>query len=50
MPHTKNSIYRTKGKKIGMVAVNGLENYTICKKQIQKGINKLKKETLILLL
>lgn len=41
--YKKISIYRTKGKKIGMVAVNGLENYTICKKQIQRGINKLKK-------
>ena len=40
----KTSIYRAKGKKIGMVAVNGLENYSGNKQYIRKGIQKLKKK------
>lgn len=39
----KTSLYQKKGKKIGMVAVNGLENITTCKKLIKKGIKKLKR-------
>lgn len=40
----KTSIYRKKGKRIGMVAVNSLEGYAISQKQIQTGIKKLKKK------
>lgn len=41
--YEKTSIYRKKGKKIGMVAVNGLENFTTSKNLIQRGIKKLKR-------
>ena len=41
--YEKTSIYRKKGKSIGMVAVNGLENFTTSKNLIQKGIKKLKR-------
>lgn len=41
--YEKTSIYRTKGKKIGMVAVNGLENFSTSKNLIQSGIKKLKR-------
>lgn len=41
--YEKTSIYRKKGKKIGMVAVNGLENFATSKNLIQRGIQKLKR-------
>lgn len=40
--YEKTCIYRKKGKKIGMVAVNGLENFSASKNLIQRGIKKLK--------
>jgi len=39
----RTSIYRKKGKRIGMVAVNGLESFATSKKLIQSGIKKLKR-------
>lgn len=46
----KTSIYHTKGKKIGMVAVNGLESYSSCKNLIQSGIKKLKNKKVDLII
>ena len=40
----KTGIYRAKGKKIGMVAVNGLESFSANRSLIQSGIKKLKKK------
>ena len=40
----KTSIYQTKGKKIGMVAVDSLEGVSTSQKLIQTGIQKLKKK------
>lgn len=40
----KVSIYKTKGKKIGMIAVNGLEGVSSSKHYIKSGIQKLKKK------
>lgn len=42
--YSKVSTYKAKGKKIGMISVNGLENITYVKKLIQKGMKKLKKK------
>lgn len=41
--YSKTCIYKTKGKKIGMVSINGLENYNYSKDLIRTGIKKLKK-------
>ncbi len=41
--YEKTSIFRKKGKRIGMLAVNGLESFTNSKNLIQRGIKKLKK-------
>lgn len=40
----KVSIYKTNGKKIGMIAVNGLEGVSSSKHYIKSGIQKLKKK------
>lgn len=42
--YSKVAIYKTKGKKIGMVAVNGLLNLDYCKDLVTSGIKKLKKK------
>ena len=42
--YAKTTIYKTKGKRIGMIAVNGLESIWAAKKQIKHGIKKLKKK------
>lgn len=42
--YSKVSIYKTKGKKIGMVAVNGLLGLDYCKNLVTSGIKKLKKK------
>ncbi len=41
--YSKVSVYKIRGKKIGMIAVNGLENISSVKALIQKGMKKLKK-------
>ena len=40
----KVSVYRTKGKKIGMIAVNGLDGVSSSERFINSGIKKLKKK------
>lgn len=40
----KVAVYKTKGKKIGMIAVNGLEGVSASKNYIKNGIKKLKKK------
>jgi poly-gamma-glutamate synthesis protein (capsule biosynthesis protein) len=40
----KVSIYKTKGKRIGMISINGLESISSCKNYIKNGIKKLKKK------
>ena len=40
----KTTIYKTKGKKIGMVAVNGLDGVSSSKNYIKSGLRKLKKQ------
>ena len=40
----KTTIYKTKGKKIGMVAVNGLDGVSSSKNYIKSGLHKLKKQ------
>ena len=42
--YSKVSIYKTNGKKIGMIAVNGLEGVSSSKHYIKSGIQKLKKK------
>lgn len=42
--YSKVSTYKTKGKKIGMVAVNGLEGESYSSRLIKDGIKKLKKK------
>ena len=46
----KTGIYQTKGKKIGMVAVNALEGYSTSKNLIQSGIKKLKNKNVDLII
>lgn len=40
----KVSVYKTKGKKIGMIAVNGLDGVSSSERFINSGIKKLKKK------
>jgi poly-gamma-glutamate synthesis protein (capsule biosynthesis protein) len=42
--YSKVSIYKTKGKRIGMISVNGLEGLSSCKNYIDSGMKKLKKK------
>lgn len=42
--YSKTGIYHVKGKKIGMISVNGLENINSVKNLIQSGMKKLKKK------
>ena len=42
--YSKIGIYHVKGKKIGMISVNGLENISSVKSLIQSGMKKLKKK------
>lgn len=42
--YSKVSVYKVKGKKIGMISVNGLENINTVKALIKKGMKKLKKK------
>ena len=42
--YSKVGIYKTKGKKIGMIAVNGLEGLSGSEKLVLSGIQKLKKK------
>ena len=46
----KVSVYKTKGKKIGMIAVNGLEGVSSSEYYIKKGIQKLKKKKVNLII
>ena len=46
----KVSVYKTKGKKIGMIAVNGLEGVSSSEYYIKKGIKKLKKKKVNLII
>lgn len=48
--YSKVSIYSTKGKKIGMIAVNGLEGTTYSKSLIKNGIKRLKKKKVDLII
>ena len=43
--YSKVSIYKTNGKKIGMIAVNGLEGVSSSKHYIKSGIQKLKRKS-----
>lgn len=42
--YEKVGIYEAKGKKIGMISVNGLEGTDVSKSLVQKGLKKLKKK------
>lgn len=42
--YSKVAIYKAKGKKIGMISVNGLENLSSVKQLIHSGMKKLKKK------
>lgn len=42
--YSKVSVYKTKGKKIGMIAVNGLDGVSSSQRFISEGIKKLKKK------
>lgn len=42
--YSKVGVYKVKGKKIGMISVNGLESINTVKQLIQNGMNKLKKK------
>ena len=42
--YSKVGVYKVKGKKIGMISVNGLENISSVKQLIQSGMKKLKEK------